>query len=279
MLAEEALRWVEGEFINYDSAAHEGDPLVADSFHLEDGRAVRLDLHRDRFLDSCAAMGLNVEELDDGARFWKDAIFRLPRSGSWFPRIQVQRAGTGLQWTLLIRPAPGLTSTIRILSHLGADPRTVPAIKGPDLSALHRLRSGLGPDRTDTDRIDDLVLLTNDLQVIESTTCAIVWWEDSVLCVPPSEPAEFSRIRSVTEAAVLELAQLTGARVRESKSLPDDLRGREVWLLNSLHGIRQVEVWLDARVGEIEVQPEPGRFETWQQNYRSLQAAIGVPDK
>lgn len=224
-------------------------------------------------------MGLNVEELDDGARFWKAAIFRLPRSGSWFPRIQVQRAGTELQWALLIRPAPRLSSTIRVSTHLGADPRTVPAIKGPDLSALRRLRSGLGPDRTDTDRIDDLVLLTDDLQVIESTTCAIVWWEDSVLCVPPSEPAEFSRVRSVTEVAVLELAQRTGGRVRESRSRPEDLRGREVWLLNSLHGIRLVEYWLDARVGEIEAQPEPGRFETWQQNYRSLQAAIGVPDK
>jgi branched-subunit amino acid aminotransferase/4-amino-4-deoxychorismate lyase len=47
----------------------------------------------------------------------------------------------------------------------------------------------------------------------------------------------------VTTALVLERAARTGVRVAHRERSLADLDGREVWLVNALHGIRPVAAW------------------------------------
>ena len=80
-------RWHQGELhlLDYRDLT---DPSIvaADSWLVTDGSTLALDLHRQRFFDAAGAL------IDDLDRFWSASIAAIPRSGDWFPRVEVQRS-------------------------------------------------------------------------------------------------------------------------------------------------------------------------------------------
>ncbi|MFC0627987.1 aminotransferase class IV [Kribbella deserti] len=203
--------------------------LVADSFLLDDGRARGLDLHRERFLASCADAGI------DASAFWLDAVARLPRGGRWFPRVELS---ADRELSLRLRPAPPLGGQVRVSRYDGPDPRVAPAVKGPDLDVLGELKALAAKEK----QADEVLLTGTGGVVFEAAYSAVLWWEDETLCVPP---ADLPVLASVTVRLLRSIAAERGVRVAERRRTLDDLAGREAWLANALHGIRPVAAWID----------------------------------
>jgi branched-subunit amino acid aminotransferase/4-amino-4-deoxychorismate lyase len=201
---------------------------VADSFLLDDGRVRGLDLHRDRFLGSCAAAGVPAEA------FWTDAIARLPRGGRWFPRVELDAKG---DLALRIRTAPPLGGQVRVSRYAGPDPRVAPTVKGPDLEALGELKARAAAEVG----ADEVLLTTTDGLVLEAAYSGLLWWEDDTLCVPPPD---LPILPSVTVRLIRGLAAERGVQVAERPRTLEDLAGREAWLVSALHGIRPVATWI-----------------------------------
>lgn len=204
---------------------------VADSWLLRDGRVRGLGRHRERFLRSCGDVGgPSPRQLVD---FWRDMTAALPHTGEWFPRVELGSESRELR--LLLRPAPSLGTGVRVWSEGQLDPRTVPRRKGPDLDTLARVKQ-----RAVTEGADEAVLITPSGVVLEGATTSVLWWEDDTLCLPsPQLPV----LAGVTTALIQERAQRTGIRVAHRERTLADLDGREVWLVNALHGIRPVTEW------------------------------------
>ncbi|WP_330288266.1 aminotransferase class IV [Streptomyces sp. NBC_00576] len=204
---------------------------VADSWLLRDGRVRGLGRHRERFLRSCGdSGGPSPRQLVD---FWRDMTAALPHTGEWFPRVELGAESRELR--LLLRHAPPLGTGVRVWAAGQLDPRTVPRRKGPDLDILARVRQ-----RAATEGADEAVLIAPSGVVLEGATTSLLWWEDDTLCLPsPQLPV----LAGVTAALIQERAQRTGIRVAHRERTLADLDGREVWLVNALHGIRPVKEW------------------------------------
>ncbi|GAA3117970.1 branched-subunit amino acid aminotransferase/4-amino-4-deoxychorismate lyase [Kribbella aluminosa] len=225
------------------------DLVVADSFLVANGKVRGLDLHRDRFVRSCAAAGVAAE------RFWDEQLGRLPGFGRWFPRFELHASG---DLAVQLRPAPPTGGRVRVAVHEGPDPRTAPRVKGPDLELLGKLKES-APDRA-----DEILLLDADGTVLEAAYSAVAWWEDDTLCFPPSgRPL----LPSVTAQLLRRIAATQGIEVAEHPITPDVLRNTtEVWLVNALHGIRPVHAW-----GPSPIDPLPNSHSTeWQTHLESL---------
>lgn len=222
--------------------------LAADSWLLEDGAAIALDVHRARFLASLPASV-------DGDGFWDAAIAALPRDGAWFPRLELRSVGDAgadrPELVLRVRPAPALRTEVALVTHPGPDPRRRPTVKGPDLERLTAVRTG-----AQSRGADDAVLLAPDGSVAETTTAHLAWWRGEALVVP--DPA-IPQLPGVTIRALVGLAAAHGVEVRRERATPAQLDGAEVWALNSLHGIRSVTSW----AGGADVAPLAGRSELW----------------
>ena len=113
-----------------------GRLLVADSWLLRDGRMRGLDRHRERFLRACGDCG--GPPLERLVAFWRDMTAALPRTGEWFPRVEL--ASGSMELRLLLRKAPPLGTGVRVWAAGQSDPRSVPRRKGPDLDTLARVR-------------------------------------------------------------------------------------------------------------------------------------------
>ncbi|MEU9171789.1 aminotransferase class IV [Streptomyces sp. NPDC048420] len=216
------LRPVEG-------TAAEGPLLVADSWLVHDGRVRGLERHRERFVRSCGecAGPPSYRMLE----FWQAMTDVLPRRGEWFPRVEL----TTRHVRLRLRPAPPLGTEVRVLAAGQADPRTVPRRKGPDLDVLAAVRT-----RASVDGADEAVLVDPTGVVLETATASVLWWEDDTLCLPsPRLPV----LPGVTVALIQERALHTGVRIAHRERTLPELDGREVWLVNALHGIRPVTEW------------------------------------
>lgn len=207
--------------------------LVADSWLVADGRVRALYLHQQRFLSSCLKLaGVDRDILID---FWNQAIGSLPKTGLWFPRIEL--TGNIHQPTFLfrIRKAPDIHSDIRLIEWKNGDFRKMPRHKGPDLAKLIAARKNIVEEGA-----DEALLMTPKRFLLEGLTTSILWWEAGTLCTTP-----FSRrilpgitcqlIRTIAEAEKVPFA----CRFRR----PEELNGREVWAVNALHGIRRVVNW------------------------------------
>ncbi len=213
------------------SSARSGRLLVADSWLLRDGRVRGFDRHRERFLRGCGECG--APPLEQVVEFWKDMAAALPRTGEWFPRVEL--AAGSLELRLRLRHAPARTADVRVWAAGQPDTRTVPRRKGPDLDALARVRgraSGTGAD--------EAVLIAPSGLVLEAANSSLVWWEDETLCTPPPR---LPILAGVTMALVQERAANIGVRVAHRERSMAELDGREVWLVNALHGIRPVAAW------------------------------------
>jgi branched-subunit amino acid aminotransferase/4-amino-4-deoxychorismate lyase len=222
---------------------------VADSWLVEAGNVLALNLHRQRFLDNVPS------DLHETAKeFFPAAIAQLPRAGAWFPRVELR----GGEFFLQLRPAPELHRSAIVMSHAGDDPRTVPTVKGPDLNALGALVAA-----AHLQGADDTVLLTTEGYVIEGAYSAVLWWRGDILCGPP---AELDRVDSVTARSVLTLARALGLDTHTEAVTPAELDGTEVWIVNALHGIRIVSGWVDGP----ELAEKPKRLEQWRTRLSAL---------
>jgi branched-subunit amino acid aminotransferase/4-amino-4-deoxychorismate lyase len=221
---------------------------VADSWLVTDGAALALPLHHDRFLASIAARGFILPGTES---FWDAAVAAIPRSGDWFPRVELQSHSGRQQLVFLLREAPERERSIVLVTHDGADPRTAPRIKGPDLDALLELRAAAQQRGA-----GDAVLLSPGGSVVDGATSALLWWRGEILCSPAPE---LDRVDSVTAKSILTLATALGVDIYHEDVAPGELDGLEIWAVNALHGIRIVTAWVDGpRTAE-----EPGRLAKW----------------
>jgi hypothetical protein len=249
-------RWHEGELVPLDYCDMADTTIAAaDSWLVTDGSTLALDLHRRRFFE--AAGGL-IDDLDG---FWDASIATIPRTGDWFPRVEVQlRSGAALA-VFRLRSAPELTRSVRVASHDGADPRTAPRTKGPDTAVLLRLRT-----EAQAAGADEAVILSDGF-VVEGAYSAILWWRGDVLCAPSPE---LDRVDSVTARSVITLATALGIEVYYESVVPAELDGCEIWALSALQGIRIVTEWIDGpAAAEL-----PGRLATWRARLERLRRPL-----
>ncbi|MGW6282303.1 aminotransferase class IV [Kribbella sp. NPDC055071] len=226
---------------------------VADSFLVANGKVRGIELHRERFVGSCAAVGVPAAE------FWAEQVERLPGFGRWFPRFELRMSG---ELAVQRRPAPTTGGRVRVVVHAGPDPRTAPRVKGPDLELLGKLKES-APHRA-----DELLLLDQDGTVLEAAYSALAWWEDDTLCFPPSDRP---LLRSVTAQLLRRIATAQGVPVTERPITPAELQSTtEAWLVNALHGIRPIHAWADSAIDPL----PNSRATTWQSHLDSLAARL-----
>jgi branched-subunit amino acid aminotransferase/4-amino-4-deoxychorismate lyase len=244
-------------------ASEDAPLLVADSWLVLDGSVRTLDRHVSRFSRSCLELGgVTQEELD---RFWRRTISALPRTGAWFPRVEL--AGDPPSLRLRIRPAPPRGEHVRVWVPGTPDRRGSPTRKGPDLQSLTRLRS-----EAEEHDAQEALLRTADGVVVEAASSSVLWWEDDVLCSPPEEiPA----LPGTTAGLVRDLAAAQGIPTARCVRRVDELAGREVWLLNALHGIRLVTAWIGC-----DATPGRGRhFARWRERVERLRLPLDPPSR
>lgn len=261
--------WRDGRLAVIDHDAFPDATIeVADSWLVHDGSALAVDLHRARFAGSVRGElgerpGHGPERLDVDA-FVAAAIAALPRTGGWFPRIELHR---GSALVLRLRTAPTRSDSVVIISHDGGDPRTRPRVKGPDLAAL-------GSIRTDAARhgAGEVAILSPEGFVVEGAYSALLWWRGDTLCAPP---LEFDRVDSVTARTVLAVATALGVEVLREAVTPAELDGLEIWSLNALHGIRIVTRWIDGP----EPAEQPGRLRAWRARLGKLSRPLDTVER
>ncbi|WP_234381894.1 aminotransferase class IV [Streptomyces dysideae] len=224
------MTWTPGRGLIPGPAA-DGPLLVADSWLLREGHMRGYGRHRERFLRGCGECG------GPGPRrlveFWDDVTAALPRTGEWFPRVELAAGSAELR--LLLRPAPPLAAGVRVWATGQPDPRTVPRRKGPDLGTLAGVRR-----RASGEGAQEAVLVAPSGVVLEAATASVLWWEDDTLCLPPSR---LPVLAGVTVGLIEEHARRSGIPVDRRARTVAELDGREVWLVNALHGVRPVTGW------------------------------------
>ncbi len=268
-----AYRWHDGSLHAIDYC----DPgsvevLVADSWLVEEGSTLAIALHRDRFLGSIRRIQ-PARDADTGSSadiagpteldaFWTSVIAAIPRTGSWFPRVELQRYREAWRLVYRQRSSPLRTRSVRLCTHLGRDPRTDPTTKGPDLARLAVARTA-----AQARGAQEAVILDERGFVVDGCYSAIMWWRGDRLYVPSPE---LDRVGSVTAASVLGVAAALGVDVEWELATPRDLAGLEVWSVNALHGIRIATSWIDGP----ELAEQPGRLESWRRRLGKLARPI-----
>lgn len=232
---------------------------AADSWLVTEGSVLALDLHRTRFMTSIPRG--RYREIDPGG-FWDAAIAAIPRTGDWFPRVELRTQLLRPQLLFRLREAPERSRSIVLATHTGRDPRTAPRFKGPDLEAMLRLRTSVQKEGA-----GDAVILTREGHIADGSTTCLAWWRGDALAIPADE---IERIDSVTLRSVLALATAMDVDILRESARPEDLDGCEVWALNALHGIRIVTQW----IGGPAVAEEPGRLETWRRRLDALRRLL-----
>jgi len=254
MSVESIFRWGDGALESLDYCDMTASRIVAaDSWLVAEGKTLALGLHSSRFLD--AAPGNEA--------FWDAAVASIPTDGDWFPRVELHDPE---RLVFRLRSAPERTRSAVLATWTGADPRTEPLVKGPDLASMLRIRTAVQAEGA-----DEAVILTEDGYVIEGAYSALLWWRGEILCGPPDT---FDRVDSVTARSVLTLARALGVDTHEEAVTPAELDGTELWALSALHGIRIVTTWL----GGPELAEKPGRLAQWRARLDALRRDIPRAD-
>lgn len=253
-------RWHDGALLSLDySDMGETIIEVADSWLVSEGSVLAIGLHHRRFLDAVAAAG---HDRADAEAFWAAAITAIPRTGDWFPRVELQRHSGAPLLVFRLRPAPERGRSVTLVTHTGDDPRHRASVKGPALHALLRLRT-----QAQARGADEAVILSPLGHVVEGTTSALLWWRGDMLCSPAPE---LERVDSVTARSVIALATALGIDIAWEVVEPRELEGLEVWAVNALHGIRIVTRWID---GPSTAQ-KPGRLGEWRARLDGLRRPL-----
>ena len=231
---DERLFWFSDEGLTPDEGASGAEPLVVDSWLVEDGLVRGLDLHEQRFRQACLRLLPSIPEraLND---FLTAVRSQLPREGRWFPRVEAH-TGACSRLALRLRPAPAYAGPIALWVPPRPDPRVAPRVKGPDLAALSALR-----ERARAAGADDAVLYTVEGTVLETAHSALVWWRGETLCVPA---VDLTVLPSVTKTLIVALAERLGIEVNHECCRVDEVVSLRAWTVNALHGIRPVSRWV-----------------------------------
>jgi len=203
--------------------------LAADSWLVADGRARAVERHWARFTATCREQGVAPEEL---ASFRAEVERALPARGRWFPRVELREDG---ELALELRPAPPREPAVVAWVADVPDPRVAPRRKGPDLERLAALR-----ERAAAHGAGEAVLADADGRLIEGAFTSLLWWEGETLCAVPDDAPI---LPGITRALLLELARERDTPVAQRRPRPQELAGRETWLVSALHGIRAVTRW------------------------------------
>lgn len=257
-----SYHWRDGALVRAEPAESDAGIEVADSFLVRDGCTLGFDLHLARFR---AGMGRGsaaaVPDLDD---FWRAVAAAIPREGDWFPRVELRHGEAGAELLLRVRHAPERSVSVVVANHDGADPRTTPLVKGPDLASLGRVRAAARERGA-----GEAVILSPDGCVVEGAYSGMLWWRGDALCCPS---ADLERIDSVTARTVVTIAGALGIEVLYEKATPDELDGLEIWAVSALHGIRIVTAWIDGpQPAEM-----PGRLKLWRDRLGKLSRPLGT---
>jgi branched-subunit amino acid aminotransferase/4-amino-4-deoxychorismate lyase len=260
MSVESIYRWHGGELIALDYCDMTDTAIeVADSWLVVDGAVLGLELHRTRFLGS---MPTEVRNAMDADAFWASAVDLLPRDGDWFPRVELQRRTGSNLLVLRVRSAPARSNNLVVASWPDGDPRTQPAVKGPDLETMTRVRTTVQAIGA-----NEAIITTADGYVVEDSHSGLLWWRGDILC---GAPVDFPRVDSVTVRTVLTLAAALGTETWEEAVTPSEIADTELWSLNALHGIRIVTNWIDGpSVAQL-----PGRLALWRARMDALRKPI-----
>lgn len=229
---------VNGDFYRFDSdrfvkvdVAIAEQLTVADSFLVENGAARAIERHFRRF-----EKGVGNSTLIDFSVFKREALALIPKTGTWFPRLEYREfQAIGEQFFLRLREAPERTETVTLWTCEESDPRVNPLVKGPDLSVCQKLRR-----KANLHGADEAVLLSESGHIADGALSSIVWWEGDTLCAPDETT---NWLPSITRELVLELANQAGFEVLLKSARPEELAGCEVWSLSALQGIRAVTDW------------------------------------
>ena len=231
--------WHESSFI--PSQAHPGPFDVADSWRmLGDAHSSALRLHLRRF-ESVAG------PLPAG---FVPAMLQRFAPGDLFPRISLA-AG---QLRLDIRPAPPARPVTRLTYAQAPDPRSQPLVKGPDFPALARYRAEYQDDGA-----DDTVIVDSSGAMLETTTGALVAWEEETLILPTG-----TALPSITLHQVTQRAAALGIRTETRPLTPELATECPLWFLNSLHGISPVtELYTPTGIVYPPCNPHTATWEQW----------------
>lgn len=212
--------------------------MAADSWLVEDGRVRAFDLHRARFGDAAAQVGMGAITDD----FWAAVVEKIPATGEWFPRVDVLEISPEADRELAfrLRPAPPRTQELKVLIPPYPDPRATPGRKGPDIALLEGVRT----EAREQYGCDEVLLISKDGYVVEGATTSLLWWNGETLCAPDSE---LGALPGVTSAVILEEARACSVTVAFRRARPEELVCHDVWLVNALHGIRRVREFVDGR--------------------------------
>lgn len=228
----------------------EGELRLADSWLVEAGSVRAFDRHRRRF--STAALELGCTDADT-AYFWSALIDLIPRSGEWFPRVEIlgdDEPALGFR----LRPAPTRTDELDVWIPPFADPRRHPQTKGPDIARLGELRNRAHEEH----KCDEVLLVDEHGFAVESATSSLLWWEDETLCVPHPDLAQ---LPGVTTSLIQDEARRRSISIEYRRVQPEDLLVHDVWLVNALHGIRRVRAFSGQL--DYECARAPKRFWEW----------------
>ena len=231
--------WHESSFI--PSQAHPGPFDVADSWRmLGDAHSSALRLHLRRF-ESVAG------PLPAG---FVPAMLQRFAPGDLFPRISLA-AG---QLRLDIRPAPPARPVTRLTYAQAPDPRSQPLVKGPDFPALARYRAEYQDDGA-----DDTVIVDSSGAMLETTTGALVAWEEETLILPTG-----TALPSITLHQVTQRAAALGIRTETRPLTPELATACPLWFINSLHGISPVtELYTPTGIVYPPCNPHTATWEQW----------------
>jgi branched-subunit amino acid aminotransferase/4-amino-4-deoxychorismate lyase len=221
-----------GDFLCEDQAEDAQAVLVADSFLLDEGRVRGWDEHRLRFDESCRGVGY-----EPAANVYERLAEILPRTGRWFPRVELVALSSGLRMRLHVRPTLERRAEITVWPVTPARALISPRHKGPDLQFLVALRA-----QAEERGAHEALMLDDRGYAIEGALSNLMWWEDDVLCAVPEDAPI---LPGVTRALLLRIARARGQAVRLAIPRLAELREREVWLTNSLHGVSRVGAWSD----------------------------------
>jgi branched-subunit amino acid aminotransferase/4-amino-4-deoxychorismate lyase len=203
---------------------------AADSWLVVDGRVRAVDRHWARFSAACNEHGVEGAEL---AALRARVEREVPAAGRWFPRIELHDDG---ELAVVVRPAPPREPTVVAWIADVPDPRRSPRRKGPDLDALAALR-----ERAAAHGAGEAMIGDGAGRLLEGAFTSLLWWEGETLCVVPDDAPI---LPGITRALLIEIAGARGTPVVPRRPAPDELDGRETWLVSALHGIRVVTRWV-----------------------------------
>ncbi|WP_279063595.1 aminotransferase class IV [Dermabacter hominis] len=236
-------------------------PLV-DSFLVRDGRAVAPSAHRERMCESAHELwGAEVDPsaIDDAvAALYEQAAHTLGgEPGLFFPKLTLEQVGGALRSDVNARPIAEsrLETTAHLIAYPGRDERTRPRLKGPDFAWQERVRAWA----LERGASDALLLarsarvssagksdgtshpLAPQIHYSETVYGSVVLWSNGVLVTS----IDTDRLPSITERMIVAIARERGHETLAAPLTKQRLLGADaVWLLSSLHGVREATVGL-----------------------------------